>query len=91
MQRSIQKQKERKQRIAHTPKSIQLSKSEDVNMHPSVPVMDNYCFHQERLSMETIEKVESHLSICKRCREDTDHGTVNTDYFRRLEKAPIDC
>lgn len=91
MQRSIQKQKERKQRTARTSKSIQPSKSEDVNMHPSVPVIDNYCFHRERLSRETIERVESHLSICKRCQEDVEYGTVNADCFRRLEKAPIDC
>jgi len=92
MTRSTRSKKERTQRSARTPKAPRLEAADQiVNAHPSAPVMNNYCLYRDRLSRETIEKVEAHLAVCERCRKDAEYGTEHADYFRRLMKAPIDC
>jgi len=91
MQRSPRSQKERLRSTARASKTVPPTLKGKTSEHPSVPVMDNYCFHRDRLSKETIEKVEAHLAVCERCRKDAEYGIEHADYFRRLMKAPIDC
>lgn len=80
MQRAMQHQAE--------PQSVGHVVSSD---HIDVPIMDDYCLYRERLLPETVKIIENHLAICKRCREETEDTIANADYFRRLQKAPVDC
>ena len=91
MHRSSYKQKQRRPNKTHKKTTCQTNKKVKIDDHPSVPVMDNYIFYRERLSQKTIEKVEAHIAVCKRCRSDVEYGMKHADYFRRLMKAPIDC
>lgn len=89
MLRSTRSKKERTQR-SRTPQTATPATAQD-EYHPSCPVMHNYCLYRERLSQEMIAKVEAHLAVCERCRVSAEDTISKADYFRRLDKAPIDC
>lgn len=92
MQRPTTSQKERKERAICKPRRILPTVlNEGVTTHPSAPVKHNYCLYRDRLSKETIAKVEAHLVVCEMCRTETADTIVKADYFRRLDKVPSNC
>ena len=91
MHRSMKGRKQRKSGSARAKAPHSEKEKVDVNAHPSAPVKHNYYLYRDRLSPETIEKVEAHLAVCKSCRVEAESTIADADYFRRLDKTPIDC